>query len=355
TWRAITRSWPLPSARAATMYSFSLMVRARLRARRTKFGMRAMPTATISFSSEPPSAVTMIRARSRVGKAISMSVQGMMAVPIGPPRTPATMPSGTPTQNPKTTEARPTSSETRAPQMMRLRRSRPNSSVPSRWPSASPGALSTAVANCSDGRKGARSGAAAATTTMIAARAMPTARGGERAGPGALAPAPTARSGMVASRMMAMAGLLSVGDARVDHGVEEVDREVDGDDDHREHRDGALGQRIVAGADGVDQHLAEAGAGEHRLGQHGAGEGHRDEQADDRQERHHHVAQGVLVDHPALGLPLGPRGADVVLADHLEHGRAGEPAHRGGQREAEGEGGQREVVQHVAHRGEEVP
>jgi len=94
-------------------------------------GVSAIPIAMISFVSVPPSAVTMMSASSRVGKAISMSAHRMMAVSTAPPRVPAKMPSGTPTRKPQNTEARPTCSETRAPQMMRLRMSRPNSSVPS--------------------------------------------------------------------------------------------------------------------------------------------------------------------------------------------------------------------------------
>jgi hypothetical protein len=107
------------------------MVSARLRASRTKFGVNATPMARISFGREPPSAVTMISARSRVGNAISMSEARMTSISIRPPQTPARMPSGTPSTKAKTTDARPTWSDTRAPQMMRLRRSRPNSSVPS--------------------------------------------------------------------------------------------------------------------------------------------------------------------------------------------------------------------------------
>ena len=101
------------------------MVRARLRASRTKFGVSATPMASISFASEPPSAATMISASSSVGKAISMSAHRMMSVSTRPPLTPARMPSGTPSTNPKITEARPTSSETRAPQITRLKMSRP--------------------------------------------------------------------------------------------------------------------------------------------------------------------------------------------------------------------------------------
>src|SRR2546426_673667 len=90
-----------------------------------------------------------------------------------PPCMPATMPSGTPSAKPKITEARPTCSEIRAPQMMRLKTSRPNSSVPRTWRSCAPGPLRTASAYWADGLRGARSGAAAATTTMVSAMRTP--------------------------------------------------------------------------------------------------------------------------------------------------------------------------------------
>src|SRR3990170_2248024 len=76
------------------------------------------------------------------------------------------MPSGTPSAKPKITEARPTWSDTRAPQMIRLKRSRPNSSVPRACRSTAPGPLSTASANCADGLNGARRGAPAAITII---------------------------------------------------------------------------------------------------------------------------------------------------------------------------------------------
>jgi hypothetical protein len=149
------------------------MVRARLRARRTKFGVSAIPMATISFIKVPPSAVTMMRASSKVGKAISMSAHRMMQVSTRLPWTPARIPSGTPRAKPKITDASPTCSDTRAPQMTRLSMSRPNSSVPRAWRSKAPGALSTASENCADGLKGARNGAPAAITTIASAISTP--------------------------------------------------------------------------------------------------------------------------------------------------------------------------------------
>src|SRR5499433_1185824 len=319
--------------------------------------------ASISFTSEPPSAVTMISASKSVGKAMSMSEPRMMSISTRPPVTPATMPSGTPRAKANATETSPTSSETRAPQMMRLSRSRPNSSVPKRCRSTAPGPFSTASENWADGLSGAIRGAAAAITIMAAAIASPIAIGSQRrsrprpAARDSSAVVGRARSAESARRTSAMSlpPGLPVGDPRIDDGVEHVDHQVDQDDRHREHGDGALGQRVVAGADRVDQHLAEPGPGEDGLGGHGSVERDRHEDADDRQQRDHHVAERVLVDDQALVLALGARGADVVLADHLEHRRARQAAHRRREREAQREGRQGQVMQHVGDGGEEVP
>ena len=171
--------------------------------------------ARISLISDPPSAVTMISASSKVGNAISMSAPRMTIVSTRPPRNPATMPRGTPTAKPKTTEARPTSSDTRAPQMIRLRRSRPNSSVPSQWPSTAPGPLRTAWENCADGLRGAMSGAAAAMTIIATASSAPMPMGSHRrsCGPSRPRAAPRdtgmGRSAGSARRTMAMGALHS--------------------------------------------------------------------------------------------------------------------------------------------------
>ena len=56
--------------------------------------------------------------------------------------------------------------------------------------------------------------------------------------------------------------------------------------------------------------------------------------ADDRDDADQRRLEGVAVDDAALGQPLGARRADVVLAQHLQHGGAGQPGddagrHRG--------------------------
>ena len=132
-----------------------------------------MPIATISFTNEPPRAATIIRARSNVGKAMSISVRRMISIATLPPRNPAVIPNGTPSAKPTTTAARPTCKETRAPQIIRLSRSRPNSSVPRRCFPPAPGPLRTYAENCSEGLKGAHHGARAATRIMMITSTMP--------------------------------------------------------------------------------------------------------------------------------------------------------------------------------------
>src|SRR6266542_1607295 len=149
--------------------------------------------------------------------------------------------------------------------MIRLNRSRPNSSVPKACRSTAPGPLSTASANCADGLKGAMRGAPAAIMIMASAMTTPIPIGAYRRSARAMGRlgtswnAPAAGSSELASRMMAIAAgshFLSVGDPWVDDHVEHVDHEIDGDDDHGEDGDSALGQWVVTREDGVDEHLA---------------------------------------------------------------------------------------------------
>ena len=105
--------------------------------------------------------------------------------------------------------------------------------------------------------------------------------------------------------------------------VEQVDDEVDDDDDRRDQQDAALQRRIVAPADRLDQPFADAGPGEDRLGEHGARHQRADLQADDRDDGDERVAQRVHADDAEAAQALGACGAHIVLAQHLEHGRAG--------------------------------
>jgi hypothetical protein len=137
-----------------------------------KLGVSATPIAMISLSNEPPRAVTMIKAKSSVGNANNMSVTRKITASVPPPLNPAKMPRGTPTMNPTITAPTPTCSDTRVPQMMRLRRSRPNSSVPNKCLPEN-GPLKTKSENWADGLSGEISGAKMAQRIITTTITMP--------------------------------------------------------------------------------------------------------------------------------------------------------------------------------------
>src|SRR6202030_4289635 len=66
--------------------------------------------------------------------------------------------------------------------------------------------------------------------------------------------------------MSAGATAISVADARIEQSVADVDREIDQHIGGREQQDDALDDRVVAAQDGIDGEPADAGDGEHRLG-----------------------------------------------------------------------------------------
>ena len=87
---------------------------------------------------------------------------------------------------------------------------------------------------------------------------------------------------------------------------------------------------LMASIDG----LAEAGQAEHGLGDDDAADEGPHVDAELGDDRGHARAQRVPDDDPALADALGPRGADVVLAEHVEHRGPGEPGVGGGRRRA---------------------
>ena len=99
-------------------------------------------------------------------------------------------------------------------------------------------------------------------------------------------------------------------------------RQIDQHVDEAEQQHDALDDRIVAAQDRIDGQPAEARDGEHALGHHRAADQERDADADDGHDRHRGVLQRMQEQDRRLAEALGPRGADVVLAQHLEHGRA---------------------------------
>src|SRR3990172_6796686 len=122
-----------------------------------------------------------------------------------------------------------------------------------------------------------------------------------------------------AGRPAATATSIAIAYRWVEHPVEQIHGEVrqhhhDGDEHHQ-----VLDDRVVAPEDRLDQETRHPGQIEDGLGDHEAAEQERQLDADHGDDGQHRVLEGVPPDDDTLGLPLGPGGADIVLAQHLEH------------------------------------
>jgi hypothetical protein len=100
--------------------------------------------------------------------------------------------------------------------------------------------------------------------------------------------------------------------ARGDQEVHEHDQR--GDDQHA-----ALQHRIVAAVNRFDQPLADPGPRKNRLGQDGAAQQRSDLEPDHGDDRDQGVAERVHGDDAHRTQALGARGADIVVAQHLQH------------------------------------
>src|SRR3954452_22548025 len=112
---------------------------------------------------------------------------------------------------------------------------------------------------------------------------------------------------------------------RVEDGVEDVNEQVGDDDRGRRDDDDPDDDRQVVAVDRPHGLEAQAGQAEDILGDDRTTQQSADVDAELRDDRRKRGAQTVPEDHPALGEPLGPRRADVVLPHHVEHRPAGEP------------------------------
>ena len=137
---------------------------------------------------------------------------------------------------------------------------------------------------------------------------------------------------------------------RVDHAVQQVDDQVDHHVDHADdqphpHHAGQVevGRRLV----GVGAH---AGPREDLLHQHGAREQRAERQPHHGQDRDERGPQHVAQQHRATGQALRPGRAHVVLVEHLQHGRAGEPRQQPDGVERQHQGRQHEVRDGVGER-----
>src|SRR5215470_3947140 len=169
----------------------------------------------------------------------------MMAWSTQRPKKPASRPQNEPASAASAVAARPTTREIRAPWSNRLKRSRPNSSVPSQWPGVK-GRASRRVVSMASGSCGASAGA---TTAAIATR---TTRQSPSSAPPLL---PNARATSL------------IADPRVEDRVEEIHDEIHQHERRGDQQHAALDQRVVTRLDRSHHHRSEAGPGKYRLGE----------------------------------------------------------------------------------------
>src|SRR5882724_11873041 len=238
----------------------------------------------------------------------------------------------------------PTTSETREPKMTRASTSRPRWSVPRRC--ARPSAPSRV-----GGLRRARSDCRSGSWTTQGATTASTARKATTPSPSRMSHGMRRPRGRVFC-IAAKASSAGAG-AGIEEAIEKIDGEVDDDEHHRGEEDRALHHGIVAIVDGLHGEPANAGPGKDGLRHHRPPQERTPMERGGGANRTGGVTEGVLGHHDHLAEPLGSRRADVVGAEHLEHGRAREARDRGHGEGAEGEGGQHEVLPAAPPRGGE--
>src|SRR5258706_3445421 len=249
--------------------------------------------------------------------------------------------------------------------------SRPWSSVPSQYifpvdSDCSPGAsLESITSSCarSYGFWGEMSGAASARKTIatrrprpiVASRLAANSAAKRRQGDSARATAGTDAGSAAATRMGSVRrGGSAEAHARIEHRVDDVDHEVDGDEDRDRHEEVGDDDGSVELVDGIDQQLAAAGPGEDRFGDDREGDHGAQLQPDHRDDRDQDVLEHVDADHPPGAKSLGAGELHVVLQHRLARAGARQANQERELEERKAEGLHREVRQPVeceeAHR-----
>ena len=139
----------------------------------------------------------------------------------------------------------------------------------------------------------------------------------------------------------------SQADTRVGQGVSGVGQQVAGQGQHRAEHQIAHDERIIPGHDRLVKQLPQPRQGENGFDDDRTTDEPGHGQAQDGDDRKQGVAQGVPVDDHVFGQALGPGGQDVVLAQHLEHGRAQKARHAGQTPEGINEYGQQQMPAQV--------
>ena len=115
-----------------------------------------------------------------------------------------------------------------------------------------------------------------------------------------------------------MADLSLQNHPRVDQAVEQVGEQLPDQGQHAKHQRQTHHRRIVAFTDALEEEPPHTGPGKDLLDDHGAADQPGQGEPQQRDQRNERVAKG-MAEHAARAGPLGPRGADVVLANRLLH------------------------------------
>jgi hypothetical protein len=129
-----------------------------------------------------------------------------------------------------------------------------------------------------------------------------------------------------------------------------VYREIRDHHDHCDQHHEVLHDRIVAPADRLDQEARDAGDVEHRLGNDQSADQKSRLDPDHSDNRQNRILQRMLKIDRGLGGAFGARGADIVLAQHLQHRGAGDAHRQRRAAEADRDRGQDIGRKHLAER-----
>src|SRR5213594_4045756 len=195
--------------------------------------------------------------------------------------------------------------------------SRPRWSVPSQCsafgrPSVYAASVAIGSCVCSHGA----STAVSSMTTMMAPPIAPS--GLRRTKRPSTVPHPGRAGAPTTTRSTGMPIGLTIAHARIEDTVEHDDEEVREDDHDGDEHDEVLHDRIVAPQDRLHEEARDARQVEDRLRHDEPADEERELDADHGDHGQDRVLERVAPDDHAAGLALGPRGADVVLAHHVE-------------------------------------
>src|SRR5262249_5623364 len=130
----------------------------------------------------------------------------------------------------------------------------------------------------------------------------------------------------------------SQSDTGINHGVENVNQQIDHYDHGTAHQYNALDDREVAEGDAFIKQPADAGPGEYDFddGRHI----YHDHEVNPGQGQHwdQRVFEGMLGNHQRLGQALDARQLDIFRAEHFKHGGPRQPHMSGGEIPAKGKG-----------------